>query len=494
VSPPACRRKVWPFSVTADGMESDHGTGSAPLAAPGSSGPAVSVPAAPVSATRSASESAVPPSEPAVLPSSGPAVLPASEPAAPPAQLLRTPRDGTPCPLTTAAELVEAAAGLAAGHGPVAIDAERASGYRYSQRAYLVQLRRAGYGTVLIDPIPLPDLSSIDLALADAEWILHAASQDLPCLAELGMRPRRLFDTELAGRLLGSERVALGTMVEQYLGVSLEKGHSAADWSTRPLPPDWLNYAALDVELLVELREVLVAELERSGKLAWAEQEFAAVLEAGPAVPRSDPWRRTSGIHNLRSRRQLAMVRSLWQARDRLAAERDVAPGRTLPDAAILAAVKASPKTVADLGNVTIFNGPRQRRLANYWFSALAEGRDTPEDQLPPLAQAATDPDAIPPPARWREKDPAAARRLAACKQVVTELAAEHQLLGQNLLAGDVTRRLAWRSVTPLTEEAVRARLAELGARPWQVDLLAGRLTTALLAPEPEAAPSATES
>ena len=137
----------------------------------------------------------------------------------------------------------------------MAVDAERASGYRYSQRAYLVQLRRAGAGTFLIDPIELPDLSSLDEALADAEWILHAANQDLPCLAELGMRPRRLFDTELAGRLLGSERVALGTMLEQYLGISLEKGHSAADWSTRPLPHDWLVYAALDVELLIELRD-----------------------------------------------------------------------------------------------------------------------------------------------------------------------------------------------------------------------------------------------
>ncbi|HEV2886788.1 MAG TPA: ribonuclease D [Jatrophihabitans sp.] len=418
--------------------------------------------------------------------------LPAMESAGPPVQFLRAPREGTPHPLTTAAELAEAAAGLAAGHGPVAIDAERASGYRYSQRAYLVQLRRAGYRTVLIDPIPLPDLSSIDRALADAEWILHAASQDLSCLAELGMRPRRLFDTELAGRLLGSERVALGTMVEQYLGVSLEKGHSAADWSTRPLPADWLNYAALDVELLIELREVLVAELERTGKLAWAEQEFAAVLNAGPSVPRSDPWRRTSGIHNLRSRRQLAMVRSLWQARDRLAAERDIAPGRTLPDAAILAAVKANPKDQADLGKVTIFSGPRQRRLTSYWFKALTEGRDAPDDQLPPLAQLSTDPDAMPSPARWREKDPAAAVRLAACKQVVTEVAAEQRLLSQNLLAGDVLRRLAWRSVTPVTEDGVRARMAELGARPWQIELLAGRLAAALLAPPPKAAQSET--
>lgn len=410
-------------------------------------------------------------------------------------ELLRSPRDGTPRPLTTPAELAEAAAGLAAGSGPVAIDAERASGYRYSQRAYLVQLRRAGFGTVLIDPIHLPDLSAIDLALADAQWILHAATQDLPCLAEVGMRPRSLFDTELVGRLLGSERVALGTMVQQYLGLALEKGHSAADWSTRPLPADWLDYAALDVELLIELRAVLLAELERTGKLAWAEQECEAVLDAPPAPPRIDAWRRVSGIHSLRTRRQLALVRSLWQARDRLASQRDVAPGRTLPDAAIVAAVKANPKKPSELAAVGIFNGPRQRKLLDYWFDALTEGRELPEDQLPPLAQSSNDPDAMPTQSRWRDKDPAAAVRLAACREVIAEAAEQHSVVSQNLLAGEVLRRLAWRPVSPLTEDEVRGKLAELGARPWQIDLLVTGLTAALATqpPAPTTASSAPE-
>jgi len=395
-------------------------------------------------------------------------------------ELLREPRDGTPEPVTDPDELAIATAALAAGDGPVAVDAERASGYRYSQRAYLVQLRRAGAGTFLIDPIALPDLSGVNSAIADAEWILHAASQDLPCLAELGMRPKRLFDTELVGRLLGSERVALGTMLEQYLNISLEKGHSAADWSTRPLPRDWLAYAALDVELLIELREVLLGELRRTGKLSWAEQECAAVLDAPLAAPRADPWRRTSGIHSLRTRRQLAMARSLWQARDRLAARRDVAPGRTLPDAAIIAAVKANPRSADSLIELDVFGGPRQRRLAGYWYTALAEGRQTPDAELPLLSNAIADPDAMPAQSRWRERDPAAAARLAAGKEVVQRAADEHQVVSQNLLAGEVLRRLAWRSVSPLTERAVRDRLAELGARPWQVDLLASDLVTAL--------------
>ncbi|HEX2904246.1 MAG TPA: HRDC domain-containing protein [Jatrophihabitans sp.] len=395
-------------------------------------------------------------------------------------ELLTEPRDGTPDPLTRPEELVAAAQALAAATGPVAVDAERASGYRYSQRAYLVQLRRAGAGTFLIDPIALPDLSSINDALSDAEWILHAANQDLPCLAEVGMRPARLFDTELVGRLLGSERVALSTMLEQYLNISLEKGHSAADWSTRPLPHDWLVYAALDVELLIELRAALLTELERTGKRAWAEQECQAVLDAPPAPPRADPWRRTSGIHGLRNRRQLAMVRSLWQARDRLAARRDVAPGRTLPDAAIIAAVKANPRTEEELARLEVFSGPRQRRQAEYWFRAIAEGRGLAEAELPPLAQNSADPEQMPAQSRWRDRDPDAAARLAACKDVVARLAEAHQVVAQNLLAGEVTRRLAWRSVSPLTEPAVRERLTELGARPWQVELLAADLVAAL--------------
>jgi ribonuclease D len=398
----------------------------------------------------------------------------------PSVRLIREPRDGTPEPLTEPGQLLKVIDALAAATGPVAVDAERASGYRYSQRAYLVQLRRTGAGTFLIDPIALPDLSGVNAAIADAEWILHAASQDLPCLAELGMRPSRLFDTELVGRLLGSERVALATMLEQYLDVSLEKGHSAADWSTRPLPRDWLAYAALDVELLIELREVLLTELRRTGKQDWAEQECAAVLQAPAAAPRAEPWRRTSGIHGLRTRRQLAIARALWHARDRLAARRDVAPGRTLPDTAIIAAVKANPRTAEALVELEVFGGPRQRRMAGYWFAAIAEGRQTPDAELPLLSTAVADPDAMPAQSRWRERDPAAAARLAACKDVVQRAAGQHRVVSQNLLAGDIVRRLAWRSVSPLTEPVVRARLAELGARPWQVDLLGAELAGAL--------------
>lgn len=402
-------------------------------------------------------------------------VRPEDEPT--PLPLLREPRDGVPQPVVTPDQLRELTTAMAAASGPVAVDAERASGYRYSQRSYLVQLRRAGAGSALIDPIDLPDLSALGDALADAEWILHAANQDLSCLAEVGLAPARLFDTELAGRLLGEERVALGTMVEQHLGVRLEKGHSAADWSTRPLPHDWLVYAALDVELLIDLRTVLGGLLDAAGKSDWAAQEFEAIRLAPPNVPRIDPWRRTSGIHKLRERRQLALVRALWIARDEYAQARDVAPGRVLPDSAIVDAARTNPARARDLAALPVFGGPRQRRRLGQWFAALEDGRAVPDDELPPVT--ARTGDGIPAPSRWRERDPQAAARLAAARQVVTVLAAQHRVLAQNLLASDVVRRLCWQPPEPLDAPAVRLRLAELGARPWQVELTAVALADA---------------
>lgn len=392
--------------------------------------------------------------------------------------LLHEPADGVPDPVESHAALAAVVGRMAAGRGPVAVDAERASGYRYSSRAYLVQVRRHGAGTALIDPIALPALSALNAALAGAEWILHAANQDLPCLAEVGLHPPRLFDTELAGRLLGDERVALGTMVEQHLGVRLEKGHSAADWSTRPLPHEWLAYAALDVELLVQLRDVLAQELRAAGKDEWARQEFEAVRLAPASVARADPWRRTSGIHTVRTRRELAVVRALWIARDEYAAQRDIAPGRVLPDSAIVDAARTMPTRPEQLTALRVFGGPRQRRRLGRWFGAIQAATALPVAELPRITAGSGD--AIPPPSRWRDRDPAAAERLARCRAVIAELAERHAVLAQNLLASDVVRGLAWQPPRPADEPAVQARLAESGARPWQIELTAARLSAAL--------------
>jgi ribonuclease D len=374
------------------------------------------------------------------------------------------------------AALADVVAAFANGTGPVAVDAERASGYRYGQRAYLVQLRRAGAGTALIDPVACPDLSAVHAAIAPAEWVLHAAGQDLPCLAEVGLRPRWLFDTELAGRLLGYPRVGLGVMVETILGLVLEKGHSAVDWSTRPLPEPWLRYAALDVEVLIDLRDELERELRDAGKLGWAREEFAAIAAAPPPPGRPEPWRRTSGLHRVRGRRQLAVVRSLWETRDAIARNRDVTPGRVLADAAIIDAALAMPRSARDLAALALFSRLPRSSLAR-WHAAVDTARGLSEGSLPPLSP----PSDGPPPARlWGEREPAAAERLTALRTAVAAIADEHHLPTENLLAPDTVRRVAWSPPGDVSLPEIEAALRGHGAREWQIQLTAAAIGGAL--------------
>nr|WP_231920454.1 HRDC domain-containing protein [Microlunatus soli] len=432
---------------------------------------------------------------------------------------------------------------LSGGDGPVAIDAERAHGFRYSQRAYLIQLRRHGAGTVLLDPIALAavtaeepqtsarkiaaaspgsatagagtdptrsadsqsaasttagkgrrqrpsrqaatapaDLSGIADAIGDAEWVIHAATQDLPCLVEIGLVPSRLFDTELAGRLLGYPRVNLGTLIEELFGVRLLKEHSAADWSTRPLPRDWLNYAALDVELLVELRDALAAQLVETGKDEWARQEFGwlAARAAWPAEARPDPWRRTSGIHKVRNRRGLAIVAELWRVRDQIARRNDKAPGRVLADSAIteLAALRdVGPDSV---GTVPSFRRRPANRYRTNWVGAVTRALELPESELPPMHRHSEGP---PQQARqWASKDPAAADRLHAVRDALTEKAEELELPVENLLTPDHLRRLTWRPPKDPDERAVNDMLGGFGARPWQREIVVPIITPLLQA------------
>ncbi|MFF3904765.1 HRDC domain-containing protein [Streptomyces sp. NPDC001848] len=390
---------------------------------------------------------------------------------------LLEPRDGIPPVIAEEASLAEVIAAFAAGTGPVAVDAERASGYRYGQRAYLVQLRREGAGTALIDPVACPDLSALAEAISDAEWVLHAATQDLPCLREIGMVPTRLFDTELAGRLAGFPRVGLGAMVESVLSFILEKGHSAVDWSTRPLPEPWLRYAALDVELLVDLRDALEKELERQGKLEWARQEFDAIASAPPPEPRKDPWRRTSGMHKVRRRRQMAAVRELWQTRDRIAQRRDVSPGKVLGDAAIIEASLALPPNVHALAALNGFGHRMGRRQLEQWQAAIDRARALPEAELPHQGQPVTGP---PPPRAWADKDPAAAARLSAARAAVSALAEQLNLPQENLISPDTVRRVCWEPPKPVDAEAVASALAGYGARAWQVEQVTPVLVEAL--------------
>ncbi|MFC5678510.1 ribonuclease D [Aeromicrobium endophyticum] len=388
-------------------------------------------------------------------------------------------RDPLPPVVDTAAALDDTCARIMAGTGPIALDAERASGYRYSQRAYLIQVRREGSGTHLVDPIAFDSLVPLDTAFDGNEWILHAATQDLMCLAEVGLYPEHLFDTELAGRLLNLPRVGLAALVEHYLGLSLAKEFSAADWSTRPLPEPWLVYAALDVEVLVELRDLIDADLQQAGKRAWAAEEFESLLLFQGPPERKEPWRRTSGLHKARGRRALGIVREIWHARDAIAESRDTTPGRVLPDASILELATAPPKDLNALKSLRIMRNRGPRRFVETWFEAVERGLALDEAQLPTTNQRVDGP---PPPRAWADKNPAAAERLGRCREVVTALAEEHDLPSENLISPQLVRNLAWEPPADVSPATVSQVLRQQGARQWQVDLVLDQLVEALAA------------
>lgn len=390
--------------------------------------------------------------------------------------VLGEPVDGVP-PVTESADgLAAAVAALAQGTGPVAVDAERASGYRYGQRAYLIQLRRAGAGTFLVDPTQIPDLTPLRTELAQIPWILHAASQDLPCLDDIGLRPPELFDTELAGRLLGLPKVGLAALTQSLLGVALAKEHSAVDWSTRPLPQPWLTYAALDVELLLPLADELRRMLTEAGKSEWALEEFTHLVANPRTPPRRDPWRRTSGIHTVRGRRGLGIVRELWLERDQLAEELDIAPGRVLPDLAISAAARAGAASLDDLTELADFRKRGAKRHVDRWAAAVVRAQALEETELPQVTLT----DGPPPPRAWKEKAPQAGARLDAARRVVNDLAQELNLPQENLLPPDAVRRLCWEPPQVLDTDSVAGHLRGHGAREWQVGLTAGALADAL--------------
>ncbi|MDR5700414.1 HRDC domain-containing protein [Agromyces aerolatus] len=365
---------------------------------------------------------------------------------------------------------------LAAGEGPIAVDAERASGFRYSQRAYLIQMFRRGAGTFLFDPTTIPDFSRLEAEIGDDEWVLHAASQDLACLREVGLDPARIFDTELAARLLGMARVGLASVVEELLGVKLAKEHSAADWSTRPLPDSWLTYAALDVELLVDVRDALTERLEAAGKQGLAAEEFGAVLTKEAKPPAAEPWRRLSGIHAIRHGRNLAVARSLWLTRDARASELDVAPGRLVPDASLVAAARILPRTKRALADLKEFSGRASRSELDRWWAAIEAGLADPE---PPAVRVPND--APPPPRAWAARHPEADARLRLAKAAVTEVAEQLQMPTENLLTPDTLRRVAWQPPADASPAGIGDALRAHGAREWQIDATAQRIAEAFV-------------
>jgi ribonuclease D len=367
-------------------------------------------------------------------------------------------------------------------HYPVALDAERASGFRYGQRAYLLQIAIKGSKIFLIDPVA-PFTASLwnefIQAVGSHAWIIHAASQDLPCLTELNIKPTKILDTELAARLLGLPRVALGTLTEHYLQLRLAKEHSAVDWSERPLPANWLNYAALDVDVLFDLWEKVELDLVAQSKTAIAEAEFDYLLHPAPKVQKVDRWRSMTGLHEVKDQRDLTIAKHLWTAREELAIEKDVAPGRLIPDASIVAAVKEHPQSRSELASLKSFAGRASRTFIDTWWKAIEEGTSTRA-----LVEVRPKSTGIPNHRNWPQKFPKAHARLLASKELIANISAEQEIPLENILNPDALRAICFEPPEQLTIESISFSLREKYARQWQIDLVAEGFVVTLAAEE----------
>jgi ribonuclease D len=376
---------------------------------------------------------------------------------------------------TSLSELVAALDGVQ----KVAIDAERASGFRYSQRAYLIQIAVRDLGIWLVDPVADLDLTDLIAPLNSTTWLLHAATQDLPCLAELGFKPAGLIDTELTARIVGLERVGLGSVCESLLEIELAKEHSAADWSQRPLTQEMLDYAALDVDVMFELWEKLSELARETEKEAWLAEEFEHLLDFKPKPALEEPWRGLPGISRIKDLAKLKIAASLHATRDAIAIEKDIAPGRLIPDRSIMAAVNQAPKSRSDLANNKEFQGRASRTLLSTWWEAIAKAQEL-EISLEPAEKG----NGIPNHKSWERRFPDAHHRLEVVRPLVLAMAAELKIPVENLLTPDYLRRVCFEP-----QQDVAKQLSEYGARKWQIDLVTEVIQKGLLdAAQPQSA------
>lgn len=244
----------------------------------------------------------------------------------------------------------------------IAFDTERASGIRYLDKAYLIQAKGQSAPLVLLDPITLGDLSAFGAACQNSTWVLHAAKEDLECLEWADLQAPRLFDTQIAAKILGFEQVGLGAVTEEVLGIKLAKNHTRENWSLRPLKQSWLDYAALDVEYLVQLALALKERLAAAGRLPWAEQEFAYTLTHYRRQSDPEPWRHLKGAGKARSPRQLGLLRELYSRRDEIAQAADIAPHRVLPNRDLVDLVLKTPRSYQELAQRPFMKRRQLRR------------------------------------------------------------------------------------------------------------------------------------
>lgn len=360
--------------------------------------------------------------------------------------------------------------------GPIALDAERASSFRYTSKAYLLQLNADGIGPTVIDPLAISSLDHLCRWANQHLVVLHSATQDLECLREIGIDPIALFDTELAAKLLGKPRVGLQALLEAELAIHIEKEHSAVNWSTRPLPEDWLLYAAKDVEYLLQLFEILSEQLEVSNRMQWALQEFDYLTKWQPKVV-TEKWRRTSGLHKVKQRRQLAAVMFLWDARDAIAASNDLSPSKVLRDEALIEIALSHATSASSLQSLLKQKFRVKVDHSQIWWQALQNSLEVDDANLPVFHQR--NPNGLPPIKAWTEKNPQAAERFQRARHQIVSISTDLNIAPEVLINPETIRQISWH-FDNWDKEFLLEELRRVETRQWQVDLVFEHIFDAL--------------
>ena len=337
-----------------------------------------------------------------------------------------------------------------------AVDTEFHRERTYYPKVALVQIAWQS-GIALVDPLAVSLQPLAKVLAGDGLAIMHAATQDLEVLdLACDTLPTRLFDTQLAAGFLGLSTPSLAALADRELRVRLPKGDRLTDWLARPLRAEQLDYAAADVAHLLELHDLITAQLEALGRREWAEDECEELRAKGrPQRDPEDAWRRIKEVRQLRGNAR-AVGRQVAAWREARAMQLDLPVRFVLADLAIIAIAQRCPKTVDELKSL---RGLDVRQLGAAQADAILEVvRDAIAN--PPADEVVAPPSDVP-----RDLRPAVTLVSAFVGQLANEFDIDPSLLGTRadidaLLRGDDTSRLAtgWRA--DLVGETVKRLVA----------------------------------
>lgn len=348
----------------------------------------------------------------------------------------------------------------------LALDTEGASFHRFLDRIYLLQISTRDRSAI-IDPLPLgpaPRLGAL-LESKAVEVVFHDADYDLRLLhQDYGWHVTNIFDTRIASQLLGIKSFGLAALLEQFFDVKLDKKHQRADWSMRPLPADMLEYAAQDTRYLLQLKDHMKADLERRGRLHWAEEEFARLEGTRWDVDDAmEGFLRLKGAREL-TRPELAILRELVKWRDAVAAQLDRATFRIVGNEVLLDLSRRPPKNVAELASVKGMPKGMIDRSGGDLIAAVRRGLAVSEADLPRFPKAQ----------RWN-KDHEFDARVIRLKGVRDEAAKTLELDPGVLCSRERLENIARSGAKSLDE------LAEVpDLRKWQIEVMGPGFLSAL--------------